>query len=548
MAGTVKSSSTTKSGEDVIKTLRNNATIDASQSGGTAKVAKGTDSQTAIENLITNYTVQAKNANADTNLTDSALSASGAVSGDLAYANYLTANRPSGANTYAQYLASLGQSVTDSEKTRASSVAEANKEYAKALSTYGQTGEQLARSGLSNSGYADYLRATAYASNQTAKLSANATKTATDINNRLGYAQYLQTYDENMQNKMLTVLEYTTQLGMTKDQAVTYAKSIGLDDTMAESIGKAQDAYIGATGSASTDEVNTQATTLYTSLYDEDSGLTYTPANKSIYEAQWKAMGYSDEAIATAVEKLDSVYNATVTANYDLYRKAITDNNAVDKIGLSYYGSDVWGAMSASEKSTAIDKLIAQDSTLTDDQKADWYVECLDAKVADGQTTKDIMNELLSLQGSGMSEKLYNKIEQAVADKYISYSGGKYYFNGAEVEWSGANTGSTNVIAESGSPAGNRRLKEIKAELNIRQLKDGEIYYDKQRDTLCLYRNKRGVETIYKLIPDLGTSDFAYGLDADESVLTDMLKSYIQVKQDRNESTTLTSRRERAKY
>ena len=103
-------------------------------------------------------------------------------------------------------------------------MARANADYARALAGYGQTGEQLARSGLSNTGYSDASNNAAYAAKQNAILQADATKAATDQSNRLGYAQYLQAYDAQQQSKMLTVLEYTTQAGMTEEQAKAYAQ------------------------------------------------------------------------------------------------------------------------------------------------------------------------------------------------------------------------------------------------------------------------------------------------------------------------------------
>ena len=498
MAGTKKASNVTKSGADVLKILKNNAVIDASQSGGTVNIAEKTDGQTAIENLVTNYQVQAIKANADSDLlyssslatetetSDSAKTAtgelltSGTVSSDLAYTNYLTENRPSGAYTYAQYLASMGGSVTDSEKTRASSIAEANAEYEKSVPTYGQAGEQLARLGLGNSGYADYLTATADTTKKTAKLTADATKIATDSIYQSGYEQYLQNYQESLKN------ETNSQVS----------------------------------------ELTTRVNTLYSSLVDEDGGMSYTPAQKSEYEAEWKESGYSDEEIAYALNALDSTYNYYIKENYEAYKKAIGDDATMQRIGVAYYGTDGWNSMSASQKSTAIDQIIANDSTLTDDQKAEWFVEELDAKVAGGQNVKDIMNELLSLQGAGMTKSTYEKIEQTIAEKYISYKGGAYYFNGKEVEWSGTKAGSYDVVGDTGYPAGKRRFNKYKAEINVAQLEEGKIYYNQQEDWFCIYMKGGEHEYILRVYPDLGTQDSAYGKDADESILAGMLKSY----------------------
>ena len=244
MANYVKGT-VTKDPNKVLDTLSGNATVDASPKGGVAAVAKGTDNQSAMEQLNNYYRQQAAKEQSDLAYAD--YLTDGKVSQDLKYGNYLTNGRFSGYNSYADYLASIGQSPQDSKKVRDASVAQANAAYERSLANYGQKGEQLARSGLSNTGYSDASNNAAYAAKQNAILQADATKSATDQSNRLGYAQYLQAYDAQQQSKMMSVLEYTTQMGMNGEQAKQYAKALGFDDTVSESIGNASEAYYTTT-------------------------------------------------------------------------------------------------------------------------------------------------------------------------------------------------------------------------------------------------------------------------------------------------------------
>ena len=169
MANYVKGT-VTKDPNKVLDTLSGNATVDASPKGGVAAVAKGTDGQSAMEQLNNYYRQQAAKEQSDLAYAD--YLTDGKVSQDLKYGNYLTNGRFSGYNSYADYLASIGQTPQDSQKVRDASVAQANAAYERSLANYGQKGEQLARSGLSNTGYSDASNNAAYAAKQNAILQA----------------------------------------------------------------------------------------------------------------------------------------------------------------------------------------------------------------------------------------------------------------------------------------------------------------------------------------------------------------------------------------
>ncbi len=435
------SSSVTKDPSDVIGTLTGNATVDASPKGGVAASAKGTNFQTAMDQLRNYYRQQIENAKAGISNTVSraqegysGLKSSmeqlreyyrkqaakeksdlayadyltgGKVSQDIKYGNYLTNGRYSGYNSYADYLASIGQTPQDSQKTRDASVARANADYARALAGYGQTGEQLARSGLSNTGYSDASNNAAYAAKQNAILQADATKAATDQSNRLGYAQYLQAYDAQQQNKMLTVLEYTTQAGMTEEQAKAYAKAVGFDDTIAESIGKAQAAYTESTSGTAT-----KATDLYNTLVSNEN-FAYDPATKNSLRQQLLNSGYDEATVDDVLGRLDKTYTTAQGDSYELFKKALTDGVTEAKIGSTIEG---WDNMSDSEKASAFTKKVIS-SDITEDQKLDILKTNLN-NMAEGNYS-EVLNILANYQELGMPTNMYNKLLTDISDDIL---------------------------------------------------------------------------------------------------------------------------------
>lgn len=444
------SSSVTKDPSDVIGTLTGNATVDASPKGGVAASAKGTNFQTAMDQLRNYYRQQIENAKAGISNTVnraqegySGLKSSmeqlrdyyrkqtekekadlayadyltgGKVSQDIKYGNYLTNGRYSGYNSYADYLASIGQTPQDSQKTRDASVARANADYARALAGYGQTGEQLARSGLSNTGYSDASNNAAYAAKQNAILQADATKAATDQSNRLGYAQYLQAYDAQQQNKMLTVLEYTTQAGMTEEQAKAYAKAVGFDDTIAESIGKAQAAYTKSTSGTAT-----KATDLYNTLVSNEN-FAYDPATKNSLRQQLLNSGYDEATVDDVLGRLDKSYTTAQGDSYELFKKALTDNTTLERIGATIDG---WDKMTDSEKAVSYIQAVAQSTSITDSQREDIFKAQIDSDLSK-DSIDNVLNRLSIFSESGVNKSVYDNVVKYVETKMGQMSVSNY--------------------------------------------------------------------------------------------------------------------------
>lgn len=508
MANYVKGT-VTKDPKNVLDTLYGNATVDASPKGGVAAVAKGTDGQSAMEKLNNYYRQQAAKEQSDLAYAD--YLTDGKVSQDLKYGNYLTNGRFSGYNSYADYLASIGQTPQDSQKVRDASVAQANAAYERALASYGQKGEQLARSGLSNTGYSDASTNAAYAAKQNAILQADATKAATDQSNRLGYAQYLQAYDAQQQSKMMSVLEYTTQMGMNGEQAKQYAKALGFDDTVSESIGNASEAYytttkakeeeskeqalkeyvlkagmtaeqakryakalgfddaaserIGLAAASYESASKGNASDLYNTIVSNEN-FAYDPATKNSLRQQLLNSGYDEATVDDVLGRLDKSYTAGQKDSYDLIMKALTDDSAYEKIGSMIDG---FNEMSDNDKAVAIDKYVAT-SNLSNDQKSDFFYEKLYQKIMKDEKASDVLNELASYKSIGIPESVYNK----VAYKMMGYiavdeNGIPRNFNGTKLRTKVTGDGNMGVGKEIGY-LGNEPSGTLKAG------NDGKLY------------------------------------------------------------------------
>lgn len=457
MANYVKGT-VTKDPNKVLDTLSGNATVDASPKGGVAAVAKGTDNQSAMEQLNNYYRQQAAKEQSDLAYAD--YLTDGKVSQDLKYGNYLTNGRFSGYNSYAEYLASIGQTPQDSQKVRDASVAQANAAYERSLASYGQKGEQLARSGLSNTGYSDASNNAAYAAKQNAILQADATKAATDQSNRLGYAQYLQAYDAQQQSKMMSVLEYTTQMGMNGEQAKQYAKALGFDDTVSESIGNASEAYytttkakeeeskeqalkeyvlkagmtaeqakryakalgfddaaserIGLAAASYESASKGNASDLYNTLVSNEN-FAYDPATKNSLRQQLLNSGYDETTVDDVLGRLDKSYTTAQEDTYNLIMKSLTDDNAVAKIGTTITG---WDEMDQAQRMESLDKYVLS-SSLDNSQKAKYFTENISNMLKSGRSMSDVLNELASYSNIGMTTTLYDNVMKTVSDALI---------------------------------------------------------------------------------------------------------------------------------
>lgn len=443
----------TKNPSDVLKTLSDNATVNASPAAGVAANAKGTEEQDMVAQLNRYYQKKAEDTAYADYLTN------GQYTQNMNYANYLTNGKYSGYPSFEDYLYVTGQTPSDSQTVRDKTVAQANADYEKAKATYGQAGEQLARSGLTNTGYSDAITNAAYAAKQGAIAQANATKAATDTSNRIGYAQYLQVYDAQQQEKMLTVLEYTTQAGMTEEQAKAYAKAVGFDDTVADSIGKAQAAYTSA--ASGTD--SQKATDLYNSLVSQD-GFTYDPATKGALRQQLLSGGYDSSTVDDVMGRLESNYSAQQEDMYQLFIGSLTDDNAYNKVGSMIDG---WDEMDENERASAIDLFVSK-SNLSDENKTEYFYKIAESYMDKGEEN-DALNQISSLKNIGLNKNVYDSLINKMTE-YIKVDEEGYPVSFGNTKLSGILAYTNNVFGKNVEGLGSAPRGTLKV------ASDGKLY------------------------------------------------------------------------
>lgn len=134
-------------------------------------------------------------------------------------------------NGYAAWLKLYG---TDAQAAYDTAARAADNAYDRSGSRYGARGEALARAGLTDSGYGDYLDGVAYATRAKALSDAAERQATVARENRRSYVEYLEAQGERRQSV----------LGSIKGQGITnaevagaYARACGMSDEDAEMIG-----------------------------------------------------------------------------------------------------------------------------------------------------------------------------------------------------------------------------------------------------------------------------------------------------------------------
>lgn len=135
-------------------------------------------------------------------------------------------NTPTNAKTYADYLTYIGQDPIGDYNAK---VRKANLDYAKGLATYGQAAEKMAKSGMTGSGYGEYLQGLAYQGKQSAVGAAQKEAQAAMKQTFSGYGEHLEgvkgTNEQNAINGIVSGLlegdaakAYARQQGVTEDR------------------------------------------------------------------------------------------------------------------------------------------------------------------------------------------------------------------------------------------------------------------------------------------------------------------------------------------
>lgn len=148
--------------------------------------------------------------------------------------NKKSENTPAGAMSYAEYLSYTGG--TSAAEQYRQEVKSAYADYLTGKVTYGQNAEKLAQSGLSGSGYGDYLAGMNYAARQNAVSAAKGNAVQRIDANARNYAEYLSgVKQENAQNEQ-NAYNSIVQQGLTGDAAKQYALGLGLTEEQASSV------------------------------------------------------------------------------------------------------------------------------------------------------------------------------------------------------------------------------------------------------------------------------------------------------------------------
>lgn len=211
--------------------------------------------------------------------------------------NNILDQTPSGAMTYEAYLSYNG--ITDPRKDYYRNLDAANEMYARAIGTYGASGEGLAQGNLANAGYSEYLTGLAYANRAQMYGQAAAQMRADNQTYGLRYAQYRQEYDEQQQ--------------LLAEQRAAYQAM--------QQAAAAQEAGISSPGGGSGTGVNID---IGGSVSPDGSG--QTSSRTLTNDAQVKAAAYLDENIKTVSELNQAVVALRSQGISDADIQAAVDN------------------------------------------------------------------------------------------------------------------------------------------------------------------------------------------------------------------------------
>lgn len=261
----------------------------------------------------------------------------------------------SGAMSYADYLTRTG---TDTNRDYQAAVRQAETDYAKARATYGSTGESLARSGMSASGYADYITGAGFAAMQGAKVAAADTKALTDSQNAASYADYLAaqeataaSYNNSLRKSYADyVLNQDAAAKAASQEIGTYVTSLAANGTDTATIRARAEAYaksMGYTLPDNLDDIISSSVTAYGTKTSSEQAAETAQTRANIQEVisagiennltgaqirqQLEQAGYSADAINREMSDYSERYSTAVT-------QAIGRASSLDEV---YANSDI---------------------------------------------------------------------------------------------------------------------------------------------------------------------------------------------------------------
>lgn len=317
----------------------------------------------------------------------------------------------SGAMSYADYLTRTG---TDTNRDYQAAVRQAETDYAKARATYGSTGESLARSGMSASGYADYITGAGFAAMQGAKVAAADTKALTDSQNAASYADYLAaqeataaSYNNSLRKSYADyVLNQDAAAKAASQEIGTYVTSLAANGTDTATIRARAEAYaksMGYTLPDNLDDIISSSVTAYGTKTSSEQAAETAQTRANIQEVisagiennltgaqirqQLEQAGYSADAINREMSDYSERYSTAVT-------QAIGRASSLDEV---YANSDIDRMVSEGEltqEQAAVAKQAAEA------KRAEFINKWLDYSGTDDETKQGI-DAARSLYASG---------------------------------------------------------------------------------------------------------------------------------------------------
>ena len=317
----------------------------------------------------------------------------------------------SGAMSYADYLTRTG---TDTNRDYQAAVRQAETDYAKARATYGSTGESLARSGMSASGYADYITGAGYAAMQGAKVAAADTKALADAQNAASYADYLAAQEATAASYNNSLRQSYADYVLNQDAAAkaasqeigTYVTSLAANGTDTATIRARAEAYaksMGYTLPDNLDDIISSSVTAYGTKTSSEQAAETAQTRANIQEVisagiennltgaqirqQLEQAGYSADAINREMSDYSERYSTAVT-------QAIGRASSLDEV---YANSDIDRMVSEGELTQ---EQAAAAKQAAEAKRAEFINKWLDYSGTDDETKQGI-DAARSLYASG---------------------------------------------------------------------------------------------------------------------------------------------------
>ena len=324
-----------------------------------------------------------------------------------------------GNSAYQQWLQNQGvdlqgqyaQSVKQAQQAYAQALAANKSAYEQQLTTYGAEAENLAKSGLSASGYSDYLAGQAYAAQQAANVAAgqkyaeqqqSALQTAQDQSQE-AYSEYLSQVNQQAQD-IYSALQSTG--GTLSDEAKKYYETIGYSP---EAIEKAETLYSQYTATPEYKQAQAQGalasalkgTTLkdIESTYGADA-VNSVKTNISERMAQW----------ATGTRNIEQILN---DIGYDASNMSEEERKNAFTNMLSYADNTTQQAVLEKEMDNALENADRTSET-----------EVMNAYQNSAKRIKDLYDSgVISKETrDSLAQKLTNRMSASLVDGKLSYT------------------------------------------------------------------------------------------------------------------------------